>query len=82
MIHDAATNGSIEMITDLIEKHAVNPKCKGKVSSNTYVATYMFNSNSSLHSYSNTYMYKLTWKRMVCLIYTHNAREPQALVRG
>ena len=52
MIHNAATGGSVEMITDLIEKHAVNPRCKGNVSS------YMFNSNFSLHSYTNTYVCK------------------------
>ena len=31
-IHGAASCGSVEVVTDLIEKHGVNPRCKGQVS--------------------------------------------------
>ena len=31
-IHYAALNGNVEVIIDLIEKHGVDPRCKGDVS--------------------------------------------------
>ena len=32
VIHGAASCGNIEVMIDLIEKHGVNPRCKGNVS--------------------------------------------------
>ena len=32
-IHYAALYGNVEVVIDLIEKHGVNPRCKGQVSS-------------------------------------------------
>ena len=42
-IHGAASCGKVEVIIDLIDKHAINPRCKGNVGSWMHICMCAYN---------------------------------------